>query len=421
MQESNAPDTPSKSSRRVFLWKSATTVAAAYGLTSTDEALAAAGVHRTVKEKPYSKSLLKHRFGVNYVPPKSWFYFWNDFDADSVARDLDVIASLGMDHIRMLLVWAYFQPNRTWVSPIHMDRAEKLMTLAGQRGLDVQLLMLNGWLAFKLLAPFDDPNKPGDFYRAPRMLEAEELFFREMAGRAKRHKNFLGFDLGNEMACCWSTGKDTATGDAWGERFLTLAESLCPDQVHVMGTWGQWFFHDTFSPRFMATRQKFPIMHCYPTFCGADKYGGFFDPPSIQLPAATAALIRAYANDPAKPVWAQEYGMTKAWLPEARIPQFLEETTLAGIEGGVSWFTWWASHDVDHKFEQDDPILYDFGLLSLDNKIKPPGHKFKEIAQHYGGKPVSLKATTTRPLPPAPTNYEDTWKWLLDWLKYTGK
>src|SRR5437899_484444 len=133
------------------------------------------------------------------------------------------------------------------------------------------------------------------------MLEAEELIFREMAARVKRHKNFLGFDLGNEMECCWSTGKDTATGDAWGERFLTLVESLCPDQVHVMGTWGQWFFQDnTFSARFMATRQKFPIMHCYPKFCGADKYGGFFDPPSIQLPAATAALIRAYANDPAK-------------------------------------------------------------------------------------------------------------------------
>ena len=160
-------------------------------------------------------------------------------------------------------------------------------------------------------------------------------------------------------------------------------------------------------------------MHCYPTFCGADKYGGFFDPPSIQLPAATAALIRAYANDPAKPVWAQEYGMTKAWLPEARIPQFLEETTLAGIQGGVSWFTWWASHDVDHKFEQDDPILYDFGLISLDNKIKPQGHKFKELAKYYRGKPVSLAATTTRPLPPPPPNYDDTWKWLLDWIKHT--
>jgi endo-1,4-beta-mannosidase len=418
MQISNTPEPDSKSSRRAFLRKSAATVAAAYGLAGKGDLLAATADHSPKKEKSYSASLLRHRFGVNYVPSKSWFYFWNDFDADSVARDLDAIASLGVDHIRMLLVWAYFQPNRTWVSPTHLDRLEKLMTMAGQRGLDVQVLMLNGWLAFRLLAPFDDPNKPADFYRAPRMIEAQELFFRETAMRVKKHKNFIGFDVGNEMECCWSTGKDTATGDAWCERFLTLAESLCPDQVHVNGTWGQWFLHDTFSPGFMAKRQRIPIMHCYPTFCGADKYGGFFDPPSIQLPAATAALIRAYANDPAKPVWAQEYGMCKSWLPEARIPQFLEETTLAGIQGGVSWFTCWASHDVDHKFEQADPILYDFGLISLDNKIKPQGHKFKELAQHYRGKPVSMAATTSRPLPPPPSNHDETWKWLLNWMNY---
>lgn len=187
----NAADTASKSSRRIFLGKSAAAVAAAYGLTGKADLLASTTAHPAEKERPYSASLLRHRFGVNYVPSKRWYYFWNDFDADSVARDLDVIASLGVDHIRMLLIWAYFQPNRTWVSPTHLDRVEKLLVLAGRRGLDVHLSMLNGWFAFKILTPFDDPNKPGDFYCAPRMLQAEELLFREVAGRVKRHRNFL--------------------------------------------------------------------------------------------------------------------------------------------------------------------------------------------------------------------------------------
>ena len=122
----NAADTASKSSRRIFLGKSAAAVAAAYGLTGKADLLASTTAHPAEKERPYSASLLRHRFGVNYVPSKRWYYFWNDFDADSVARDLDVIASLGVDHIRMLLIWAYFQPNRTWVSPTHLDRVEKL-------------------------------------------------------------------------------------------------------------------------------------------------------------------------------------------------------------------------------------------------------------------------------------------------------
>ena len=420
MRKSHLPNTASESSRREFLWKSAVGTAAVYGLTGKADLLAATTDHPPEKEKPYRASLLQHRFGVNYTPTKSWFYFWNDFDADSVARDLDAIASLGVDHIRTLLIWAYFQPNRRWVSPTHLDRVEKLLTLAGQRGLDVQLTMLNGWMAFRILPPFDDPNKGEDFYRSPRMIEAQELYFREMAKRVKGHTNFLGFDLGNEMACCWKTGKDTATGDAWCERSLTLAESLCPDQVHVNGTWGQWFWRETFSASFMATRQEFPVLHCYPVFCGAQQFGGLFDPPCIQLPAATAALVRAYAKEPAKPIWVQEYGMTKAWLPDARIPQFLEETTLAGIQGGVSWFTWWASHDLDHKFAFE-PLEYDFGLITVDNKIKPQGHKFKELAQHYRGRPVSLAAMTNRPLPPPPSDPDDTWKWLLDWMKYIPK
>jgi hypothetical protein len=79
---------------------------------------------------------------------------------------------------------------------------------------------------------------------------------------------------------------------------LVLAESLCPEQLHVNGTWGQWFFGpDTFSPTFMATRPECAILHCYPAFCDALKFGGYFDPPSIQLPTATAALVRAYASD----------------------------------------------------------------------------------------------------------------------------
>ncbi len=265
-----------------------------------------AAAHQPSKEDRATRpAFLRHRFGVNYTPSKEWFFFWNSFDADSVARDLDDIVAVGADHFRVFLVWPYFQPNRTWVSPAHLDRLDKLMLLAGERKLDVQLSMLNGWLTWKAVPMFDD----GNFYRSPRMFEAQELYFREVAAVAKKHGNFLGFDIGNELACCWSTGQDTAAGDAWCERILTLAESLCRHHVHVNGTWGQWYSKETFSPVFMATRQEVPILHSYP-FSGATQHGGYFDPPCIQLMAAEAALVRAYAGSPAKPIWCQEYGVT---------------------------------------------------------------------------------------------------------------
>ena len=79
-----------------------------------------------------------------------------------------------------------------------------------------------------------------------------------------------------------------------------------------------------------------------------------------------------------------------------------------------------ASHDVDRKFEFN-PLEYDFGLLTVDNKIKPQGHKFKELAEHYRGKPVGLDAMKAKPLPPPPRQHADTWKWLLNWMGYEPK
>ena len=66
--------------------------------------------------------------------------------------------------------------------------------------------------------------------------------------------------------------------------------SALPGHLHVNGVDHKpWFADDTFSAKALAA-QKFPVMHCYPWWTGALKYGGPMDPPSIKLLAAMAAL-----------------------------------------------------------------------------------------------------------------------------------
>jgi hypothetical protein len=113
-----------------------------------------------------------------------------------------------------------------------------------------------------------------------------------------------------------------------------------------------------------------------------------------QLSAAQAALLRAYAKNPTKRISMQEYGMCKERMDEARMPEFLAKTTLAAIQGGISWFTWWASHDVDRKFEFT-PLEYNFGLLTVDNKLKVHGRKCKELAEQYAAS--RLRSMRSRP------------------------
>ncbi len=94
-----------------------------------------------------SLALDRHRFGVNYTPSKSWWFCWNDWDAAPIKRDLDAIAALGMDHLRILLIWPYFQPNPKWVSPLHLERFDQLLTLMAERNLDAVVTALTGQLS----------------------------------------------------------------------------------------------------------------------------------------------------------------------------------------------------------------------------------------------------------------------------------
>ena len=362
-------------------------------------------------QRAWSLALDRHRFGVNYTPSKNWWFCWNEWDADPIRRDLDAIAALGADHLRILLIWPYFQPNPKWVSPLHLERLDQLLTLMGERKLDAVVTALTGQLSgWFFLPPF---NKAGTaFYADEAMWKAQEIFIRQLAGVMKGKDNIIGFDFGNEINTCWST--ELAVGDAWMAKMFALMESVSPDHVHVNGVDEMpWFESTTFSPRALAARPM-PTMHCYPYWSGALKFGGPMDPPSTKLLAANAALIRAYAGDARKPVWAEEFNTCIESLSEKQQAEWLEKAVLAAIDSGVSWFTYWDSHDVDRKFEFNS-LEYSLGLLTNDGKVKEQGRVFKQLVEAYRGKAVKFP-TQALPAPPTHRDHEVTWKWMLDWM-----
>ncbi|MDR3736362.1 MAG: cellulase family glycosylhydrolase [Acidobacteriaceae bacterium] len=354
--------------------------------------------------------IMRHRFGVNYIPTPIWQFGWNNWNASNVARDFDSIASLGADHIRVMLIWPWFQPNPTYVSTAHLDRFEELMILAEKRNLDVAITLYTGWLSgYAFKPPFlEDAN----FYTDSRWKRCRDLYLREVSRRLRAHSNFLAFDLGNEIECCWSG--PTAAGDAWMSDVFQQMKQEAPGHIYVNGvSHYPWFREDTFSPQALVASQKIVAMHCWPEWTGANKYGGFSALPSMQLQAGMAALARSYGNAPNKPIWVQEFGLRPN--PEAPdLSAWLEKVILNGIAGGVSWFTWWGSHDIDRRF-QFSPEQYTRGLITTNNKIKDHGHMFKQLADTFRGKPVAIPSKSLPP-PPAQRTDAATWKWLLDWM-----
>jgi len=367
-------------------------------------------------ERPARFDLTCHRFGVNYTPSQNWWFCWNDWDAGPIGRDLDAIAALGADHLRLMLIWPFFQPNPKWVSTAHLERLDQLLAMMGERKLDALVTAFTGQLSGWYFLPSFNRLSDG-FYTDAKMAAAEEVYIRQLARIMKPHENVIGFDFGNELDTCWSA--PVAAGDAWMTRMFALMNEVLPDCLHVNGVdHHPWFEPDTFSARALAAA-RFPVMHCYPFWTGATKYGGAMDPPSVKLLAGMAALIRAYAASNEKPVFAGEFNTCIEELPEKGQAEWLERAVEAAIEQGVSWFTYWDSHDVDRKFEFNT-LEYSLGLLARDGRVKEQGRAFKRLAEAYRGKPVAFPKEAALALP-AEMTVDSTWRWLLEWMGWAPK
>ena len=54
--------------------------------------------------------------GVNYWPRKKAMYWWANFDEDEVKEEFEIIRSIGMNQVRIFLLWDDWQPRPDDVS-----------------------------------------------------------------------------------------------------------------------------------------------------------------------------------------------------------------------------------------------------------------------------------------------------------------
>lgn len=358
----------------------------------------------------------RHRFGVNYTPSHNWWFCWNDWDIAPIKRDLDALAGLGADHLRIFLIWPFFQPNSAWVSPAHLKRLDQLLSEMGVRGLDAVVTAFTGQLSGPRFLP--SFNKDGsEFYTDKNMWASQQLLVRELSALMQLHENIIGFDFGNEMETCWAA--PLPVGDAWMAKMFTFMNATYPQGLNINGASNDcWFKEATFSPQALA-RTTLPVMHAYPYWSGSLKFGGPMDPPSTRLMAAFAALIRSYAGEPGKPVWAAEFNTCIEELPEQQQAVWLEKAVTEAIHEGVCWYTYWDSHDTDRKFKFNT-LEYSLGLFTNEGRLKEQGRVFQRLASAYRGKQVILP-TRTIPPPPSQLNDEATWRWLLEFMEWKPK
>ncbi|MGW9046732.1 glycoside hydrolase 5 family protein [Streptomyces lydicus] len=335
------------------------------------------------------------RFGVNYTPTQGWFHHWLDFDADSVRADLDSIAGLGLDHIRVFPLWPLFQPNRTLIRPRAVEQLVELADAAAERGLDVNVDGLQGHLSsFDFLPAWTTTWHRRNLFTDPDVLAGQEEYLRTLAAALADRPNFLGMTLGNEINQ-FADGPHpdpdritAAQATAWLERMLAACERGAPGRTHLHAAYDAAWYRDghPFTPAQAARLGAVTAVHSW-VFNGTAQRHGPTGTATEQHAAYLIELSKAWAEDPHRPVWLQEVGAPAPHIPEDRAAGFTEATVTHALDCPDVWgVTWWCSHDVSRSLADFPELEYGLGLLGNDRTVKPAGRAIAALAERWRGR-----------------------------------
>ncbi|WP_344429420.1 hypothetical protein [Amycolatopsis minnesotensis] len=342
----------------------------------------------------------RFRLGVNYTPSARWFHHWQDWHTDEIRRDLDDIARLGLDHIRIMLLWSEFQPEPRLVSREKLDRLALLLDLADDAGLDVEPTVFNGHISARYWTPNWLQAKPApvNWFTDPAALEAQHAFLRALAGAIGRHRRFMGFDLSNEPYYYWDSFAGfeltPAQADHWYTVLAATAGEVAPGKANTVGCdsapWdatGDRYF----TRKALATAGAITAIHPWTSFkliLKTDPLG----PLATHNAERLVQLMQAY-GEPGRPCWVQEDGAAPSLHFSDATRPLLGEWMKRSIRNAASsahllGFTWWCSHDVSETLVPKlNPLEYDLGLYTNDRKLKPAGKALRELAAEFDRTP----------------------------------
>jgi hypothetical protein len=344
------------------------------------------------------------RFGVNYTPSKGWFHHWLDFEIDEVRADLDAIAGLGLDHVRVFPLWPLFQPNRSLIRPRAVEQLVRLVDAAAERGLDVNVDGLQGHLSsFDFLPAWTQTWHRRNIFTDEEVIEGQATYLHTLAAALSGKPNFLGMTLGNEINQ-FSDGPhpdpDRATVeqiDSWLDRMLGACTAGAPEATHLHAEYDANWYQDghPFTPAQAARAGAMTAVHSW-VFNGTAQRHGRTAPATEQHAAYMIELSKAWALDPSRPVWLQEVGAPAPHIPAEHAAEFTRATVANAMDCRDVWgITWWCSHDVSRELADFPELEYSLGLLTNDQEVKPAGQAIAGTAGEWRGKDVEPEVRST--------------------------
>lgn len=357
--------------------------------------------------------------GVNYWPRRKAMYWWQDFDADEVREEFDIIASLGMTVVRVFLLWDDWMPTPDTVCDECLDNLGTVLDIAAERGLKLDVTFFTGhmsgpnWSPRWLLAD-DVPFPAGtvrqvvsagevvassyrNMFHDETAIEAAELLLRTVVGRYARHSAVWMWNLGNEPDL-FAWPHDYEAGRAWVRRMTQLIKQLDAAHPVTCGLHIESLTKDNgLRVNEVYAETDVAVMHGYPMY--ADWSQSPLDPDFVPyICALTTALTGkptlmeewggCTTDKPQSEVWTWEgYGEQRQQFmaSEAALAEYVEQVLPRLVEVGATGAMLWCFADYDEALWDKPPCDESkherfFGLVRPDGTLKPHAEVMRRFA-----------------------------------------
>lgn len=327
--------------------------------------------------------------GVNYWPASCGVEMWQEWPADEIRRDLDLLAELGLDCIRFFLRWQDFEPVAGVYDQKQFERLRQFVGWCGERGIAAHPSLFVGFMSGGVFWPQWKGNR--NLFSDPEIVARAEAFASAAANALKdQQKHILAVDQGNEICCLGeSSAASPANVAEWCRRISAAIHLQLPGITVISGNEQNQIVNDT-GWRFGAQAGcDLYSMHSYPVPSWHNiGFAGMNDPLCQELLPFFVRCARAFG-----PVFVQEFG-TIATFGAAQQDAYLRAILPACRQAGANGFLMWCFRDVMadvHPYTKNG-MESTLGLVDFKGKIKPGWEYFLEFAKSFKmSKPPSAK------------------------------
>ena len=362
--------------------------------------------------------------GVNYWPRRKAMYWWSNFDAGEVREEFAILKVIGLNVVRIFLLWDDFQPDPNSVSQEALKNLVTVADIAAETGLGIDVTFFTGhmsgpnwsprWLLGGSLPPsahqhwlrdvVSEGKRTDQGYRNmfhdEMALNAERLLLKAVVSTLKDHPAIWMWNLGNEPDLfAWPNSSDE--GAAWVKEMVELIRSIDPTHPVTIGLHGDGLHRDNgLRIDKVYAHTDVAVMHSYPMYTPWARQP--LDPDFVPF---TCALTAALSG---KPVLMEEFGGCTALPGEATymmkwtetnghereqfmaseedFAEFLSLTIPKLQESGATGAMLWCYADYIPELWDLPPCQNSvherfFGLVRPDGSLKPHARVIQEFAK----------------------------------------